>query len=66
MASASTPSDAARDTKPATGGPRYAFPEALTAEDLEAMDGVLPDDVTAAHLRWLETGEGDPWGASSG
>ena len=22
----------------------------------------LPDWVTEAHLRWLETGEGDPWG----
>ena len=22
----------------------------------------LPDWVTAAHLQWLETGEGDPWG----
>jgi hypothetical protein len=22
----------------------------------------LPDWVTQAHLKWLETGEGDPWG----
>ena len=45
---------------------RYVYPKPLTQDDLEAMDGVLPDDVTAAHLRWLETGEGDPWGGSFG
>jgi hypothetical protein len=66
MAGSSPPSDAARDAEPTTGGPRYAFPEPLSAEDLEAMGEVLPDDVTAAHLHWLETEEGDPWGASSG
>ena len=26
----------------------------------------LPDAEVEAHLRWLETGEGDPWGESSG
>jgi hypothetical protein len=26
----------------------------------------LPDWVTEAHLRWLETGEGDPWGGYFG
>ncbi len=66
MASTSPSPDAARNAQPGGDGPRYAFPEPLTAEDLEAMDGVLPDAMTAAHLRWLETGEGDPWGESSG
>jgi hypothetical protein len=46
--------------------PRYAYPGPLSAADVAAMDGVLPDEVTAAHLRWLETGEGDPWGGYSG
>jgi hypothetical protein len=46
--------------------PHHVYPEPLTQEDLDAMDGTLPDDVTAAHLRWLETGEGDPWGGYSG
>jgi hypothetical protein len=26
------------------------------------LSAPLPDWVTQAHLRWLETGEGDPWG----
>lgn len=26
------------------------------------LDEPLPDWITEAHLRWLETGEGDPWG----
>jgi len=26
------------------------------------LDAPLPAWVTEAHLRWLETGEGDPWG----
>ena len=46
--------------------PRHVYPEPLTEEDLAAMDEVLPDEVTAAHLRWLETGEGDPWGGHFG
>ena len=59
----------ARKSNPAQGdvmGPRHVYPEPLTQADLDAMDRVLPDDVTAAHLRWLETGEGDPWGGNFG
>ena len=46
--------------------PRYVYPGLLTQDDLSAMDGVLPEEATAAHLRWLETGEGDPWGGYFG
>jgi hypothetical protein len=41
----------------------------LSLEELAALpDGapelseLLPDWVAEAHMRWLETGEGDPWG----
>ena len=47
-------------------GPQHVYPEPLSQADLDAMARVLPDDVTAAHLRWLETGEGDPWGGNFG
>jgi hypothetical protein len=26
------------------------------------LEELLPDWIAKAHLRWLETGEGDPWG----
>ena len=45
--------------------PRFAYPEPLTAEELAEMDEVLDVD-GEAFLRWLETGEGDPWGERSG
>jgi len=35
-------------------------------EDSPIWDTVLPDWVTQAHLRHLETGEGDPWGGYFG
>ena len=46
--------------------PRFAYPEPLAAEDVAQMDEVLPAEQAAAFLRWLETGEGDPWGERSG
>ena len=44
----------------------YRFPEELTPEEMTEFETVLPDDVAAHHLRWLETGEGSPWPESSG
>jgi hypothetical protein len=35
---------------------------AASTEGSPELAEPLPDWVTAAHLRWLETGEGDPWG----
>jgi hypothetical protein len=60
-------SDPARsDSPPATAS---AVPVSLRLDDLErlspgapALSEPLPDWVTAAHLQWLETGKGDPWG----
>jgi hypothetical protein len=46
--------------------PAHVYPESLTEDDVAAMGTALPDEVTAAHLRWLETGEGDPWGGYFG
>jgi hypothetical protein len=41
----------------------------LSLEELEKLPAdspelakLLPAWVTEAHLKWLETGEGDPWG----
>ena len=65
VASAISP-DGAGDVRRDPNGPHHIYPEPLTAEGLEEMDRVLPDEVTAAHLRWLETGEGGPWGDFSG
>lgn len=31
-------------------------------DDAPELDSVLPAWVTEAHRRYLETGEGDPWG----
>jgi hypothetical protein len=45
--------------------PRYAYPEPLTPEQRADMDRVLPEEVTETHLRWLETGEGEPWDEST-
>lgn len=44
---------------------RFEYREKLTDEELAAMRRELPADVVEAHLRWLETGEGDPWGEST-
>ena len=44
----------------------YRFPVELAAEEVTELGEVLPEDVTAHHLRWLETGEGTPWPESSG
>jgi hypothetical protein len=35
---------------------------AALPDDAPELDQPLPDWVTEAHRRWLETGEGDPWG----
>jgi hypothetical protein len=43
----------------------YRCPEELTPEELAELGEVLPDEVTAHHLRWLETGDGAPWPESS-
>jgi hypothetical protein len=64
VAHATLPPDAGGTAR--TDGPRFVYPDPLTAEDAAAMERALPDDVTEAHLRWLETGEGDPWGERSG
>lgn len=59
----------ARTSSPApvdVTGPRHVYPEPLSQAELDVMACVLPDDVTAAHLRWLEMGEGDPWGGNFG
>jgi hypothetical protein len=45
---------------------QYPYPEELTVVELAALEQALPDDVTAHHLRWLETGEGTPWPESFG
>jgi hypothetical protein len=66
MARTNQPPQATDETQREIARSRFRYPEPLTQEDLEAMDHPLPDDVTAAHLRWLETGEGDPWGERSG
>ncbi|HMI85703.1 MAG TPA: hypothetical protein VK550_16515 [Polyangiaceae bacterium] len=44
----------------------YQYEEELSAEELAELDELLPDEVIAHHLRWLETGEGAPWPESSG
>jgi hypothetical protein len=43
---------------------RWQCVETLTADDVEAMRRELPPEAVEAHLRWLETGEGSPWGES--
>jgi hypothetical protein len=35
--------------------------EELTAQELAELEQLLPESVIAHHLRWLETGEGEPW-----
>jgi hypothetical protein len=54
---------------PAQAAPNAAERSPLSLKELAALpDGApelsepLPDWVTKAHLQWLETGEGDPWG----
>jgi hypothetical protein len=44
----------------------YRYEGELSAEERAEFDRLLPDDVIAHHLRWLETGEGTPWPESSG
>ena len=44
-----------------TNRPRLADLAELPAASPELHES-LPEWVTEAHLRWLETGEGDPWG----
>jgi hypothetical protein len=41
-------------------------PDELTPEERAELDELLPDPVTAHHLKWLENGEGAPWPESSG
>ena len=55
-------SESAAPKKPA----RYRYEGDLTSDEIAELNDVLPDDVTAHHLRWLETGEGDPWPESFG
>jgi hypothetical protein len=47
-----------------TDGPKYVCPPELVPELQEAMaddgDPLTPEQFEA-HLRWLETGEGEPW-----
>ncbi len=50
----------------AVSRPSFRYPEPMTAADAQAMDEVLSAEQSAAFLRWLETGEGDPWGERSG
>ncbi len=44
----------------------YRYEGDLSTEELAELDELLPDDVAAHHMRWLETGEGNPWPESSG
>ncbi|HEY4156448.1 MAG TPA: hypothetical protein VGM29_00065 [Polyangiaceae bacterium] len=43
----------------------YRFPVELGPDELAELGNVLSAEVTAHHLRWLETGEGTPWPESS-
>jgi hypothetical protein len=52
------------DAAPAKKRPIYRYD--LASDEIAELGELLPDEVTAHHLRWLETGEGDPWPESSG
>jgi hypothetical protein len=51
--------------KPAPTQQLYKLPDEVTPEEIAAFDENDPVDPEAV-LRWLETGEADPWGESSG
>jgi hypothetical protein len=59
----SDPAPSRRPTAPARSerGKRLEELAGLPADSPE-LDRVLPAWVTEAHRRYLETGEGDPWG----
>ena len=56
-----------RKSKTTTTASRSRVLVVPAPEDLSAFDGAAePLDVDAeAHLRWLETGEGEPWPPAS-
>lgn len=51
--------------KPAPKEQLYKLPDEVTPEEIAAFDENDPVDPEAV-LRWLETGEADPWRESSG
>ncbi|MDX2053888.1 MAG: hypothetical protein SFV15_15915 [Polyangiaceae bacterium] len=59
-------SEPARSQPAPSERPRYRLPEGiLSSDDLVRVDEPLPEWVAEAHLRYLQTGEGDPWGGYS-
>jgi hypothetical protein len=62
-------SEPVRSDPPSPSGersPRSLDELARLPADAPELDAVLPDWVTEAHRRYLETGEGDPWGGYFG
>jgi hypothetical protein len=59
------PGPGGESVKPAPKEQLYKLPEEVTPEEIAAFDENDPVDPEAV-LRWLETGEADPWRESSG
>jgi hypothetical protein len=57
--------DSVAPKPPEQDRPKFRLPDEVTPEEVAQFDSVDPVD-PADVLRWLETGEQDPWTARSG